>query len=112
MKIAVTSQNRKTVTEHAGVCRKFWIFTVKEKQILSKQLLELPKEQCFRESIPNAAHPLDDIDILITGGMGNGLTQRLKKKGIQALLTDISDPVEAVNQVLQVPLHEKVVATE
>ena len=107
MKIAVTSQNRKTVTEHAGVCRKFWVFTVKENQILSKQLLELPKEQCFRESNPNAEHPLDDIDVLITGGMGNGLTQRLKKKGIQALLTDISDPAEAVNKALEVSLHEK-----
>ena len=107
MKIAVTSQNRKTVTEHAGACRKFWIFTVKENLILSKQLLELPKEQCFRESNPHAEHPLDDIDVLITGGMGSGLNQRLKKKGIQALLTDMSDPVEALNQALQMSLHEK-----
>ncbi|WP_372738815.1 NifB/NifX family molybdenum-iron cluster-binding protein [Neptunomonas sp.] len=101
MKIAVTSQNRKTVTEHAGACRKFWIFTVKDNQILTKQLLELPKEQSFRESDPHAEHPLDDIDVLITAGMGSGLAQRLKRKGIQALLTDVSDPVDAVNQALQ-----------
>ncbi len=25
MKIAVASQNRKTVTAHAGKCRKFWL---------------------------------------------------------------------------------------
>ena len=102
MKIAVTSQNRNTVTEHAGACRKFWIFTVKDNKILTKQLLELPREQSFRESDPHAEHPLDDIDILITAGMGSGLAQRLKRKGIQALLTDVSDPVDAVNQVLQV----------
>ena len=29
MQIAVTSQNRKTVTEHAGKCRKFWIYDIK-----------------------------------------------------------------------------------
>lgn len=34
--------------------------------------------------------------MLITGGMGSGLAQRLKKKGVQALLTDASDPVDAV----------------
>ena len=107
MKIAVTSQNRKTVTEHAGTCRKFWIFTVKENQIVDKQLLELPKEQSFRESDPHAAHPLDDIDILITAGMGNGLAQRLKKKGITALLSDLNDPVEAANQAIQTLLYGK-----
>ncbi len=28
MKIAVTSQNRKTITDHAGKCRKFWLFDI------------------------------------------------------------------------------------
>jgi hypothetical protein len=30
MKIAVTSQNRKTITSHAGKCRKFWVYEVED----------------------------------------------------------------------------------
>ena len=36
MKIAVTSQNRKTVTGHAGKCRKFWIYEVEGSAVISK----------------------------------------------------------------------------
>jgi predicted Fe-Mo cluster-binding NifX family protein len=30
MKIAVASQNKTAITEHAGHCRKFWIYETKE----------------------------------------------------------------------------------
>jgi len=96
MKIAVTSQNRKTITEHAGRCRKFWVFVTENNKIVDRQLLELPKEQAFHESSPHEHHPLDDIDVLITGGMGQGLVMRLERKGIKGLITKESDPEQAV----------------
>jgi predicted Fe-Mo cluster-binding NifX family protein len=96
MKIAVTSQNRKVITEHAGRCRKFWVFIVENNKIIDKTLLELPKEQSFHESSPHAAHPLDDIDLLIAGGMGKGLVARLERKGIKGLITKEVDPGKAV----------------
>jgi hypothetical protein len=30
MRIAVTSQNRREITEHAGRCRNFWVFDVED----------------------------------------------------------------------------------
>ena len=96
MKIAVTSQNRKTVTEHAGRCRKFWVFSIENNKIIEKELLELPKEQAFHESSPHDSHPLDDIDVLIAGGMGQGLMMRLERKSINSLVTKESDPEKAV----------------
>lgn len=39
MKIAVTSQNRKTITGHAGKCLKFWLYESDDKTILKKTLL-------------------------------------------------------------------------
>ncbi|MDO6562541.1 NifB/NifX family molybdenum-iron cluster-binding protein [Amphritea sp. 1_MG-2023] len=100
MKIAVTSQNRKTVTKHAGTCRKFWIYTIVDQQITEQQLLELPKEQSFHNS--ETAGPLVEmIDVLLTGGMGEGLPRRLARSGITALITDETDPTTAVNRYLE-----------
>lgn len=60
MKIAVTRQNRREITEHA-------------------------------------AHPLDGVDILISGGMHSGLQARLARKGIEAVVTPEKDPDRAVS---------------
>lgn len=97
MKIAVTSQNRKSITEHAGRCRKFWVFiTDNNKKIVNRELLELPKQQSFHESSQHESHPLNDIDILIAGDMGQGLMARLERKGIEGLITKERDPEKAV----------------
>lgn len=100
MKIAVCSQNRKTITGHAGKCRKFWIYEINDQQVVTKTLLELPLEQSFHESIPGAPHPLDGMDVLIGGGMGQGMNRRLAGMGIQAVLTPETDPDQAVSAFL------------
>lgn len=95
-KIAVTSQNRKTVTEHAGKCRKFWIYDVNAGRVTGKALLELPIEQSLHESPSGQAHPLDAVDVLITAGIGSGLQQRLLQRGIESIVTSEEDPDQAV----------------
>ena len=96
MKIAVTSQNRKTITGHAGKCRKFWVYEVEGSKVSSKNLLELPIEQSFHESDHAAPHPLDGVNVLIAGGMGFGLQNRLNQKGILAVATAETAPDRAV----------------
>lgn len=107
IKIAVTSQNRKTITGHAGKCRKFWIYEVAGSEVVGKNLLELPIEQSFHES-HGQAHPLDDANVLICGGMGQGLVNRLKAKSIEGLITTETDPDRAVAAYLagNLPLGE------
>ena len=65
MKIAITSQNRRTITEHAGKCRKFWVYAIEQGATTHKELLELPLEQSFHESSPQQAHPLDTVQVLL-----------------------------------------------
>ncbi len=101
VKIAVTSQNRRTVTEHAGKCRKFWVYQIEQGQVAGRELLELPIEQSFHESSPQAPHPLDAVQALIAGGMGPGLQHRLAARGITALVTSETDPDQAVAAYLQ-----------
>ena len=96
MKIAVASQNRKAVTGHAGKCRKFWIYDIEAQAVKDKVLLELPREQSFHEHTGAEPHPLQDVQVLITGGMGEGLARRLAAMGIEGLVTTETDPNHAV----------------
>lgn len=106
MKIAVASQNRKTVTGHAGRCRRFWIYDVVGGEARGRTLLELPLEQSFHASHGADPHPLDHVNVLITGGLGLGLQQRLKQKGILAVATTETDPDRAVAAWLNDTLPE------
>jgi predicted Fe-Mo cluster-binding NifX family protein len=96
MRIAITSQNRTSVTPHAGACRRFWIYDIEERQVRSKSLLELGREQALHESRGDAPHPLDGVDVLISGGMGAGLAARMARRGTAALVTPETDPDRAV----------------
>lgn len=96
MKIAVASQNRRDITEHAGRCRKFWIYQIENDAIADKQLLELTKEQSFHDSSPHDPSPLDDVQVLIAGGLGAGLLRRLEGMNIEAVVTTETDPDRAV----------------
>ncbi len=101
MKIAVTSQNRREITSHAGKCRKFWIYQIDDqKQIQDKQLLELPLAQSFHNSPANQPHPLDGIDVLISQSMGDGLLNRLQRMNVEAVLTKETQPDQAVEKFL------------
>ena len=100
MIIAVASQDRRHITGHTGRCRKFFIYQIDNGNILSKDLLELPEELSFHKSAPNEPHPLDDMAVLITGGMGQGLARRLANKGIMSVITTRKNPDSAVTDYL------------
>jgi predicted Fe-Mo cluster-binding NifX family protein len=100
MKIAVASQNRKEITNHTGRCRKFWIYQIENNVMTGKELLELPKEQSFHDSSPLEPSLLDNVQVLIAGGMGSGLVRRLEQRNIQALITKETNPDQAVQDFL------------
>jgi hypothetical protein len=65
MKIAVTSQNFRTITGHAGKTRRFLVYEAEGSEVREIQRLDLPKEQSFHELPGDAAHPIDGVDVLI-----------------------------------------------
>jgi predicted Fe-Mo cluster-binding NifX family protein len=100
MQIAVTSQNRKTITEHAGKCRKFWIYDLEMGVVTGKRLVEVSMDQSLHASSGLLAEPLAEINILITGSMGPGLHARLMQSGILPVITMEEDPDAAVSAML------------
>jgi uncharacterized protein (DUF302 family)/predicted Fe-Mo cluster-binding NifX family protein len=98
-KIAVTSQNFRTVTGHAGKARRFLILDDTGREL---DRLDLPKEMSFHEwhGADDAPHPLDGVDVLITAGAGQGFRQRLARRGIRVEATGEGDPATAVRLLL------------
>lgn len=101
MRIAVTSQNFRTVTPHAGRARRFLVFEA-EAGAEPKEVdrLDLAKELAMHDWHGTGAHPLDAVDVLIAGSFGEGFGQRMAARGIVALRTDKTDPLEAVKDYL------------
>lgn len=102
VKIAVTSQNKHSVTGHAGKCTKFWVYKIADgEEKISKELVELNREQSFHSNGHSLPQPLDGIHALITGGMGPGLVKMLQELGIQTVITNKTNIDDAVQSFIQ-----------
>lgn len=100
MKIAVTSQNFRSVTGHAGRARRFIIFELgADGEPREVARLDLPKEMAFHEFHGDGPHPIDGVDVVITGGCGAGFPRRLAARGIRVVATGESDILTAVRAV-------------
>ncbi|MBE9561645.1 MAG: nitrogen fixation protein [Proteobacteria bacterium] len=104
MKIAVTSQNFKTITGHAGRARRFIIYEGEMKQEPQEiKRLDLPKELSFHDFHPtdDTPHPIDEVDIVITGGSGAGFIRRMNARGLEVCFAEEgSAPLEATQNFL------------
>jgi len=100
MKIAITSQNFRTITGHAGKSRRFLIYSPEaDGSIREVERLDLPKEMSMHE-FRGEIHPLYLLDVLITGGCGAGLIKRLGSYGVEVIATAESDPLKAATDYL------------
>lgn len=99
MKIAVTSQNFRTITGHAGKTRRFLVYEASGPEVREVQRLDLPKEQSFHELHGDAPHPIDGVDVLITGSCGDHFVARLARRGIRVVATGETDPATAARLV-------------
>ncbi|MEW8394820.1 MAG: nitrogen fixation protein [Candidatus Thiodiazotropha sp.] len=102
MKIAVTSQNFLTITQHAGKTRRFLIF---ERDLASGEIhqltrLNLPKQMSMHE-FRGDDHPIFKMDYLITGSSGEGFIRRMNDFGVEVVITGEEDPLTAVTAVVE-----------
>jgi predicted Fe-Mo cluster-binding NifX family protein len=102
MKIAVTSQNFRTITQHAGKTRRFLIFEQDPStgQTHEPTRLNLPKQMSMHE-FRGDSHPIFEMDYLITGSSGQGFIQRMNREGVEVIITSEQDPVAAVTALLE-----------
>ncbi|MBK8321581.1 MAG: nitrogen fixation protein [Betaproteobacteria bacterium] len=101
MKVAVTSQNFRTVTGHAGMTRRFIVFDAAAGSgVAEVTRLDLPKDMAFH-GFAGGPHPIDGVEILVTGGAGDGFVAKMAARGIRVVQTGQADPRIAVEEVLR-----------
>lgn len=97
MRIAVSSQNFRSVTGHAGRARRFIVFEANGQEPPREvERLDLDANMTIHGYDHGAAHPLDSMRVLITGGAGEGFIRHLAARGVQVVATDESVPALAV----------------
>jgi predicted Fe-Mo cluster-binding NifX family protein len=101
MRIAVTSQNFRTITGHAGKSRRFIVYEADaDGNPTEVDRLDLPMELSLHE-YHGEDHPLFELKLnaIVTQGAGQGFLQRMARHGIQVLTTSATDPLTAVTAV-------------
>jgi predicted Fe-Mo cluster-binding NifX family protein len=98
--IALTSQDRRKITQHAGQCRNFLLFDVVGSRIGEPRLVELPLGASWHDTPNHEPHALDGVDVLISGSIGDGLRRKLSQRGIRIVITTERSPRLAVQRYL------------
>ena len=104
--VAITSQNKKTITKHAGQCRNFLIYTIENDKVTNKRILELGSDETLKytfheDSSKDPKNLIFDVDILITGSIGEGGINRLAKQNVTAYIVDEKDPDIAIDKLIK-----------
>lgn len=107
MRIAVASQNFRTVTGHVGRTRRFFVFeAVAGEPAREIDRLDMPKEMALHEYHGEGPHPLYEVEVIIAGSVGPGFADRMGARGIKGVATSETDPAEAARAFVEGRLEE------
>ncbi len=97
MRIAVTTENN-IICGHFGHAKNFSVFTVEDGKIVSREELDTQGNHCA--TMP-AFIKENNIDAVITSGMGQGAVDGLAAVGIKSYSGAMGDPVKAVEKLIE-----------
>lgn len=101
MRIAITSQNFRTITAHAGKTRRFLILETDGREAPAEvERLDLPVGMSLHDHHGDD-HPLFGLalDALITQSAGRGFIERMARYGIAVHVTSATDPARAAQDL-------------
>lgn len=116
MRVAVVTDDGKTVSSHFGRATHFFVATVEDGKIIGRELREKVGHGRFANEPHDAEpsgrphgmgqhaqarhgqmlEPIADCEALLCGGMGYGAYENVKQRGIRPVVTDIPDVDQAV----------------
>ena len=123
MKIAIASNDERTISQHFGRAEKFVVLSVEDGQIVDRKKVPKLGHRDFssqgagkhshkpgvrgsgfgfqaRHKHEQMSEDIRDCDILLAGGMGRGAYLDLQQWGVKPIITDIVDIATAVQAVM------------
>lgn len=110
MRIALASQNRRTLTAHAGKCRHFFI--VDSARPGETSSVNLAPAELLHNWSGNGPHPLDGVDTLIAATVGTGVAVKLARRGMRVLATPERDLARVVERLMDNSLPVEAIRSE
>ncbi|MCI7188911.1 MAG: NifB/NifX family molybdenum-iron cluster-binding protein, partial [Fusobacterium mortiferum] len=104
LRVGFPTNDEVTVEEHFGHCEKFVVYSVKEGEIVKKEVLDAPEHApgVFPKFIAE-----NNINVVITGGMGQRAIDLIKANGGQVILGASGEIKEVLEVYLQGSLYSK-----
>lgn len=104
LKVGFPTNDEINVEEHFGHCKKFVVYSIKEGEITQKDILESPEHApgVFPKFIK-----ANNINVVITGGMGQRAIDLIKANGGQVILGARGKILEVLNLYLEGTLYSK-----
>ncbi len=125
MKIAVVTDDEKTISAHFGRAQYYVVFTVGDEKVIGQETRPKANHSQFAGDHHHGEHgdshgmdpqsqhrhgmmmdAINDCQVLLARGMGQGAHQGLIARGIKPVLTDIQEIQEAVGAYLKGTLIE------
>ncbi len=120
MKVAVITEDGKSVSRHFGRAPYYVVLTIENGQIVNREMRDKLNHSHFanepHEHQPGQRHgfgleeqdrharmaqPITDCEAVLCGGMGTGAYQSLQAAGIRPIVTDLSDVEEAARAYIE-----------
>ena len=104
IKIAIATEDQRSITNHFGRAPQFRIITVEGAQITGDEVREKPYHAQHEPHHPGGDHlhgemfaPIADCQVLLCGGMGTPAYEKAQAAGLEVILTggDIEAAVQA-----------------
>ena len=127
MKIAVITDDGKTISRHFGRAQYYLVLTIEDGKITSKEMRPKMGHNQFanqhdehhspegghgdgshsHEKHVSMAETISDCNILICGGMGMGAYDSMQRLNIQPIVTEVNDIDEAIKAYLEARLVDR-----
>jgi predicted Fe-Mo cluster-binding NifX family protein len=105
VKIAVPTRDWETVAGHAGQARHWLLWDLATfgaapgAPLPAPVRIELAEGEVLHHFQDDRPHPLDGVDRVIAGSVGDGFVRHMKKRGAEVVSTGESDPVAALTRL-------------
>lgn len=120
MKIAVVTEDERTISQHFGRAPYYLVLTVEDGKVTGKETREKAGHHTFAahhtEAAPGEMHgygagaqtrhaamaeTIADCQVLIAGGMGMGAYESMRSRGIDVIVTDEENIDESVSRYIE-----------